>query len=53
MLPDYLKEAECAQKSETKSHETVRKDLPTYSADDVSKHSDELDSFLATRLNFY
>lgn len=36
-----LKEAKCAQKITTKKHETVRKDLPTFSAADVAKHSDE------------
>lgn len=41
-LTDHLKEAQCAKKvEEAKKHDTVRKDLPTYSADEVSKHSDE------------
>jgi hypothetical protein len=39
LFADQLKEAKCAQ-IEPK-HETVRKDLPTYSADDVAKKSDE------------
>lgn len=43
-LKNLLKPQEvlCAQKSnKLKQHEKVRKDLPTYSAEDVSKHSDE------------
>lgn len=37
-----IQEVNCAEKidaNKQKKHETVRKDLPTYSADDVSKHS--------------
>lgn len=36
------KEVLCAQKAKKlKQYEKIRKDLPTYTADDVAKHADE------------
>lgn len=45
IFTDQFKKAKCALRVDepvaAKQHETVRKDLPTYSADDVAKHADE------------
>lgn len=54
ILSDWLKEATCAEqiKSEKlKEHETVKKDLPTYSREEIMKHSDPLVSKLHNRVN--